>query len=256
MNNLKEKVQQQFGQNAAAYRTSTIHAQGSSLARLVELTQPQPHWQVLDIATAAGHTAFTFAPHVAHVIASDLTSEMLEVAAKLGADKGITNVTFRQADAENLPFADEAFDLVTCRIAPHHFPNIDQFLRESARVLRPQGTLAIVDNISPENPIGAAHYNALEKLRDPSHGRCLSVEEWEQAIFAAGFDLHHQEIDRKAMDFADWADRMQVSPENKIRLRVMLLQAPAPALAFLTPTQAGDRITFYLSELLLVAKLR
>jgi len=256
MSDEKEKVQQQFGQNAAAYITSTVHAKGSSLARLVQLTQPQPHWQVLDIATATGHTAFAFAPHVAHVIASDLTPEMLAVAEKQAAAKGITNVTFRLADAEDLPFADEQFDLVTCRIAPHHFPDIDRFLQESARVLRPQGLLAVVDNIVPEDPIAAAHVNAFEKLRDPSHGRCFSPEEWEQAFFAAGFDLLHQETDQKAMEFDDWADRMQVTPENKTRLRVMLVQAPAPALAFLTPHFAGDRITFHLSEALLIGQLR
>jgi ubiquinone/menaquinone biosynthesis C-methylase UbiE len=256
MSTEKEKVQQQFGQNAAAYATSTVHAKGASLGRLVELTQPEPHWQVLDIATAAGHTAFALAPHVAHVIASDITPEMLVVAEKLAAEKGITNVTFRQADAEALPFTDGQFDLVTCRIAPHHFPDIDQFLRESARVLRPQGILAVVDNISPDDKIGANHYNAFEKLRDPSHGRCLSLEEWEQAFFAAGFDLLHQETDSKKIDFADWVDRMQVTPENKTRLRVMLVQAPAPALAFLTPHFAGDRIVFSLSEALFIGQLR
>ena len=256
MSTEKEKVQQQFGQNAAAYATSTVHAKGASLGRLVELTQPQPHWQVLDIATAAGHTAFALAPHVAHVIASDITPEMLVVAEKLAADKGISNVSFRLADAEDLPFAEAQFDLVTCRIAPHHFPDIDQFLRECARVLRPQGLLAVVDNISPDDKIGADHYNALEKLRDPSHGRCLSLEEWEQAFFSAGFDLLHQETGSKKIDFDDWADRMQVTAENKTRLRVMLVQAPAPALAFLTPHFAGDRINFSLSEALLIGKVR
>jgi ubiquinone/menaquinone biosynthesis C-methylase UbiE len=256
MNDAKEKVQQQFGQNAAAYATSTVHAKGASLARMVELAQPQPDWQALDIATAAGHTAFAFAPHVAHVIASDLTPEMLVVAEKLAAEKGITNVSFRQADAENLPFEANQFDLVTCRIAPHHFPDIDRFLQECARVLRPQGSLALVDNISPDDKIGSDHYNAFEKLRDPSHGRCLSTEEWEQALFAAGFDLLHQEIGTKSIEFDDWADRMQVTSDDKIRLRVMLVQAPAPALAFLTPTFAGDRINFSLSEALFIARAR
>src|SRR5690242_18432848 len=117
----KELVQKQFGAHAAAYATSRPHAQGASLKRLVELTQPQPNWQVLDVATAAGHTAYAFAPHVAHVTATDITPEMLPVAAKLAAERGITNVTLEIADAEALPYADSSFDLVTCRIAPHHF---------------------------------------------------------------------------------------------------------------------------------------
>ena len=69
----KELVQKQFGEHAEAYATSRVHAQGASLKRLVELIQPQADWRVLDVATAAGHTAYAFAPHVAHVTATDLT---------------------------------------------------------------------------------------------------------------------------------------------------------------------------------------
>jgi hypothetical protein len=72
----KSLVQQQFGAHAAAYATSAVHAKGASLARLVELVKPERHWQALDVATGAGHTAAAFAPHVARVIASDLTEEM------------------------------------------------------------------------------------------------------------------------------------------------------------------------------------
>src|SRR5688572_11157475 len=113
----KELVQKQFGTHAEAYATSRVHAQGASLKRLVELIQPQADWQVLDVATAAGHTAYAFAPHVAHVVATDITPEMIPVAAKLAAEKGISNVTLESADAEELPYANGSFNLVTCRIA-------------------------------------------------------------------------------------------------------------------------------------------
>ena len=72
----KSLVQQQFGAHAAAYSTSTVHAKGASLARLVELVKPQPDWRALDIATGSGHTAAAFAPHVSRVTASDITGEM------------------------------------------------------------------------------------------------------------------------------------------------------------------------------------
>jgi ubiquinone/menaquinone biosynthesis C-methylase UbiE len=70
-------IQQQFGANADKYAMSAVHARGESLARLVELTQPHSDWATLDVSTGAGHTALTFAPHVARVIAVDLTHEML-----------------------------------------------------------------------------------------------------------------------------------------------------------------------------------
>src|SRR5205809_3910662 len=81
----KSLVQQQFGAHAASYATSAVHAKGASLARLIELVKPARHWQALDVATGAGHTAAAFAPHVAGVIASDLTEEMLQESAKLAA---------------------------------------------------------------------------------------------------------------------------------------------------------------------------
>lgn len=69
----KSLVQQQFGTHACTYATSAVHANGGSLARVVELVAPEPNWRALDIATGAGNMALAFAPHVAHVIASDIT---------------------------------------------------------------------------------------------------------------------------------------------------------------------------------------
>ncbi len=247
----KAQVRTQFGANAAAYATSKVHAQGASLARLVELVQPQPQWQVLDVATAAGHTAFVFAPHVAQVTATDITPEMLTVAARLAAEKNIQNVTFREADAEALPFADATFDLITCRIAPHHFPDIARFVGESARVLRAGGILAVVDNIVPAGEAGV-FVNQFEKLRDPSHYHCLSLAEWLDMLRNAGFTLRHQETALKAMTFNDWAARMKVATATVDELRAKLLNAAGPAADFLQPQATDDDITFYLTEAILI----
>ncbi len=260
----KAQVQQQFGANAAAYATSVVHAKGTSLARLVELIQPQPEWRALDVATAAGHTAHAFAPHVARVVATDLTPEMLPVAARLAREKGIGNVWLGMADAEALPFAAASFDLVTCRIAAHHFGDAGRFMAEAARVLRPGGRLAVVDNVVPGSRLhgtkarqlrdAGRYVNAFEKLRDPSHGRCLSLDEWQEQFTAAGFTLVHQEVEGKALDFDDWVARMQVLPADVVRLRVMLVQAPAGAAGFLQPVFTGERITFTLAEAILVGR--
>jgi ubiquinone/menaquinone biosynthesis C-methylase UbiE len=100
----KSLAQQRFGVAAADYATSEVHAKGASLARLVELTEPTPHLRVLDVATRAGHTALAFAPHVAKVTATDITTEMLAEAKKLAAARGLANVRTLPAKAEDLPF--------------------------------------------------------------------------------------------------------------------------------------------------------
>jgi ubiquinone/menaquinone biosynthesis C-methylase UbiE len=261
----KTLVQQQFGANAANYTTSAVHAKGASLARLVELVQPGKDWIALDIATGAGHTAAAFAPHVARVVASDLTPEMLEEARKLAASKGFANMETAQADAEKLPFAGGTFNLVTCRIAPHHFPDVAAFVAESWRVLKPGGTFALVDNVSPDMETApgystaeladaARDYNAFEKLRDPSHGRALQTKEWTDLIARTGFEVVHVEHSPKAMDFASWCKTMAVAPETGVTLTAMLEEA-APALkAYLKPSNVNGKRGFVLSELIVVAK--
>ncbi|MCP4427277.1 MAG: methyltransferase domain-containing protein [Chloroflexi bacterium] len=261
----KKQVQHQFGRAAADYAVSGVHAQGASLPRMVELAQPQLDWRVLDVATGAGHTALAFAPRVAQVIASDITPEMLAQTAQLAQERGVDNLAIEMAEAQSLPFDNRQFDLVTCRLAAHHFPNIPQFVAEAARVLRPDGLLAVADNIAPGSRLrgkkarllreAARYLNAYEKLRDPSHGRLFSLPEWEDAYREAGFQLIGQETIPMWLDFDDYVTRMRVSPENRIRLRAMLLQAPQAAVDFLSPQVAGDRITFRFTEAILVGRL-
>jgi ubiquinone/menaquinone biosynthesis C-methylase UbiE len=261
----KELVQQQFGANAANYLTSTVHAKGASLARLVELVQPQKDWVALDIATGAGHTAAVFAPHVARVVASDITPEMLEQARKLAGEKKFANFETAIADAEKLPFADRSFDLVTCRIAPHHFPNVAAFLSESFRVLKAGGTFALVDNVSPDAETSpefsetdlraaAVAYNAFEKARDPSHGRALTTGEWVDLIGKAGFRLAYREHAPKHMDFASWVKTMNVSAPTVGELRAMLDGASPALRSFLDPDLDGDKLGFMLDELIAIAR--
>ncbi len=261
----KSLVQQQFGAHAAAYATSTVHAKGASLGRLVELVKPAPHWQALDIATGAGHTAAAFAPHVARVIASDVTDEMLAEARKLATAKGFANMETASADAQALPFEAGRFDLVTCRIAPHHFPGIPMFVGEVWRVLKPGGTFALVDNIAPdaESTPGfssaelrnaALAYNAFETIRDPSHSRCLGLAEWSGIIADAGFDLVHKERLGKDMEFQPWAERLGADAATIERLQAMLSDGVPALQTFLRPRLEDGKLWFTLDEAILIAR--
>jgi SAM-dependent methyltransferase len=258
-------VQQQFGAHAAAYTSSAPHARGESLTRIVEVAAPQPHWSALDIATGAGHVAAALAPRVASVIASDVTPEMLEQAGMLAARRGLANMTTAVADAERLPFPDARFDLVTCRIAPHHFRDVPRFVAEARRVLRPGGTFALVDNIAPDAHSlpqfpaamlreAAVAYNTFEKLRDPSHVRCLTLGEWLELIEDAGLRLRHREILAKPMSFPDWLDRMQVAGEVRSRLEEMLATASPALAALLAPHQRADGLWFKVDEAVIAAE--
>ncbi|MCB1510579.1 MAG: class I SAM-dependent methyltransferase [Hyphomicrobiaceae bacterium] len=261
----KELIQQQFGANAANYVTSSVHAKGVSLQRLVDVVSPKAEWSMLDVATGGGHTALAFAPHVAHVIASDLTQEMLVQVRKQIDAKGVKNVETMRADAEDLPFADGAFDLVTCRIAPHHFGDIPKFVTEVHRVLKPGGTFALVDNVSPDENItpgfsadelrdAAETYNRFEKIRDPSHGRSWQPQEWRDCVTATGFDLGHTEFLPKKMHFETWMNNMSVPPDKRPGLEDMLRQASPAFAAYIKPEDGDDGLGFTIAEILMVAR--
>lgn len=248
----KKQIKEQFGANAKDYVKSRTHAKGASLSRLLELVEPHPDWKSLDIATATGHTAFVFSPYVAHVWATDITPEMLQTAREQARERGIKNVTIEYADAEDLPYQDSTFDLVTCRIAPHHFQDIKRFLQEVGRVLRLGGILAIVDNIVPSGYAGN-YINAFEKLRDPSHERCLSLEEWLEIFQATHFTIQHYEILDKRMAFGFWAKRHDVTVQGY--LLTMLKHAPLEAANFLQVQMENKETSFRLQEGIIIGKL-
>jgi ubiquinone/menaquinone biosynthesis C-methylase UbiE len=241
----REEVLQQFGENAEAYVKSPVHAKGTSLKRLIELVNPQADWEVLDVATGAGHTALTFAAFVAQVTATDITPKMLAQAENLAAQQNINNIVFETADAGTLPYPESTFDLVTCRIAPHHFPDIRAFVREAVRVLKPGGVLAVVDNIVPEGSTGD-YVNAFEKLRDPSHVRCWSLETWHNTFRQVGLRITHQETLAKRLDFQFWAQRHD--PRMQAYLQAILWEAGPQAAAFLQPQLVDGGLSFRLVE--------
>jgi ubiquinone/menaquinone biosynthesis C-methylase UbiE len=252
---LKNKVQSQFGVAADDYATSDVHARGDSLSLLLELVQPQPDWQVLDVATGAGHTALTFAPHVTHVIASDLTEPMLTTTAELARQKGLTNLETRLADAEALPFEDNQFNLVTCRLAFHHFPNPRQAISEFARVLRPGGRLGFTDNVTVPDKQAAGYYNAYEKLRDPSHNWVYPQVRLEAMFEQAGLVIEHSsQILMKEMEFHNWADRMRVSAEDKEKLLAMMRELPEALQPLFAPRWTAETMYFNLWEVVILAR--
>jgi ubiquinone/menaquinone biosynthesis C-methylase UbiE len=250
----KEQVQVQFGAKKAVegYATSDIHARGESLVVLDELVETQPDWQALDVATGAGHTALLFASKVARMVATDLTQGMLAKAAELAQTQGLTNFETRLADAESLPFDDNQFDLVTCRLAFHHFPNPRQAVSEFVRVLKPGGILGFTDNIVVPNKQASAYYNAYEKLRDPSHHWVYPLPKLEDMFTAAGLTVQATRQLTKEFEFHEWADRQGVSDADKEKLLEMMRNIPEALEPLFAPRWADGTMYFSLWEIVII----
>lgn len=224
-----EAIQRQFGAAADRYRTSRYHADAPDLEALLASLDPCGHERVLDLGTGTGHTALAVAPHVAHVVGLDLTEAMLEQARGLARERGVGNVRFERGDAEALPYPDASFDLVTCRVCAHHFRDPAAALRETARVLRPEGRVLWIDSVSPEEPALDTFLNAIELLRDPSHVRNHRVSEWRALFAAAGLSAEHLASFAVPLDFEDWTARMRTPEPGRRALLALFDGATAEA---------------------------
>lgn len=242
---IKRLNQERYARAAEKYVASPVHATGMGLPRLLELAEMQSDWRVLDVATGGGHTALHFAPHVQEVIATDFTEKMAHAAQNFIQEQGITNIRFCGADAEILPFTNDSFDLVTCRVAAHHFPDIFAFVQESYRVLKPHGTLLIHDHVVPNKPKMADYINAYEKLRDPAHARALPEYEWRGLLFDAGFSIAHIEQFTIEHDIVPWAKRQNCSDETIEQLGILLLRAPEKVQSWMQPQYIGTEHARY-----------
>ncbi len=236
---IKAHARERFSQFAQGYVSSPVHAQGSDLDRLLEIATPQSDWLACDIATGGGHTALKIAPHVRKMIATDYAPTMLTAAREFIVSQKAENVDFVPADAENLPFAANTFDLITCRIAPHHFADVFRFVREAARALKSGGRFVVEDHVLPEDRKAADYIEAFERLRDPSHNHTLSETGWRGDFLAAGLIVERVERIDRSDKLLPWAERQGCTAEVIEHLQILLVQAPSAVAEVWQPTCAG-----------------
>lgn len=218
--------QQQFNALAANYAASSVHRDGPSLPVLVRLAQPVATDVTLDIATGTGHTALRLAPFVTSVLGVDVADGMLQQARDLAAQQGAANVSFQNADAQQLPFADASFSLVVARHAPHHFRNAGQFLSEVARVLTPGGRFVLADQVSLSNA-DQAWVDQFQRVRDPSHFTQRTPDQWFEltaAHFPAGQTF--EEIVPYVLPFEWWVTQ---AGADTVRAELVEILHSAPA---------------------------
>ena len=212
-------VNAQFGSQAAAYLSSSVHSTGEDLDALAQICAEVRPARALDIGTGGGHVAYRLAQHAQTVVAVDLSSEMLKIVAETARQHGLSNIETTGAPAERLPFEDASFDLAACRYSAHHWCDWDAGLREVRRVLKPGSPAIFIDVISPAVPACDTHLQAIELLRDPSHVRNYSESEWAAALVRAGFRARRAEKRRIRMDFASWVGRMRTSAAHQTAIR-------------------------------------
>ena len=246
----KRSTAAEFGAHADAYRDSTVHREGDDLDQLADWCSGAE--RAVDVAAGAGHTAGALAEAgVDRVVAADAAPEM--VATAVAAFPGVEGVV---ADAERLPFAADAFDAATCRIAAHHFPDPVAFVEAVARVLTPGGTFAFEDNVAPDDPALDDFLNTVERRRDPTHVRSHTVADWVGWLEDAGFTVETTEVVTKTLDYDEWLGTVDAPPERRKRVAAAFDDPPEGASEAFSIARGADGVESFANRKLLVRATR
>jgi SAM-dependent methyltransferase len=182
----QDLILDQFTRQAAPFSTAGTIADETALQLLVDFSGVGSEDTVLDVACGGGLVVCAFAQAARHATGIDVTPAMLDRARALAKSKGLGNVRWDQGDVRSLPYPDATFNMVVSRFTFHHFLDPLAVLKEMLRVCAPGGRVIVADVEAASDPVKAAEFNRMEKLRDPSHVRAMPIAELRGLFGAAG----------------------------------------------------------------------
>lgn len=241
----ESRVRDEFTRQAETFSASAAITDAALTERFVVALGEAAQGSVLDVACGPGILSAAVAKSARDVVAFDLTPRMLTKARQRCAAAGLDNVSFREGNAAELPFADATFDAAVTRLSVHHFDRPERVMSEIFRVVRPGGRFVVADVISSEVAQESELQNAIEILRDPSHVRMLPGSELTSLVEEAGFAIESQTTWQKPREFEEWMgivnDASRVPP---LRAVVRAL-ACAGVSAGIGLSLDGDQIRFF-----------
>ena len=200
-------IRQQFSSQASGFERHVLQPGSAHIMDwILGNLELQPDFRALDVAAGTGLVARAIAPSVKEVVASDATPAMLAEGRTQASSEGLTNITFEEGDAAQLPYGDGSFDLVTCRLGVHHFWEPARQVSEMVRVCRPGGYVGIFDITSSDLSQVATLHNILERLRDPSHTRAFALDELTTLVEEAGLELVRTSLSDAEQILENWMD--------------------------------------------------
>jgi ubiquinone/menaquinone biosynthesis C-methylase UbiE len=255
LDEVQRAAQEQFGRQSHRYGRGHVLENIDDVRQALELIPLPAGSKVLDVATGAGHTGLYLASLDFDVTLADLAQPMLDRAARTAAERGL-KIQTRQHAAEQFPYPDATFDLVTCRVAAHHFSSPESFIRETARVLRPGGFFLLIDGTVEDGQAEAeAWAHDVEKFRDPSHNRLLTPGTWSNLCRASNLTVRHVAITPfKQPDLNWYFEAAATSPENRARVLELVANAPASARNLFHLGEEDGKIVWWWQRLTLIAR--
>jgi SAM-dependent methyltransferase len=218
-------AEQQFRRRPSAYLRPASPSDDKFLGFMISAASPNRADQVLDLACGTGSATIAFAERCASAVGVDIVLEPLNRACESATARGITNASFALGEMEHLAFPEGAFDGAICRFSFHHFVHPEVVFAEMARVVRRGGWMLIADMTAPEEPDQCELHNVMERLCDPTHGRALTISEFEQMFTEADCKLAMKVARDSRITVEDWVNFGDATLENAARLRSMAEQA-------------------------------
>jgi SAM-dependent methyltransferase len=215
-------IKEEFSRQSGTMREAKVFTDIEVINKIdSEVTRNGGGIKVLDIGCGPGILTVTLAPLVEEIVGLDLTPDMITRARSRSNELGLTNVSFMQGSADNLPFASNYFDIVVTRLLLHHLLSPSRAIEEMTRVLRVGGLVVVADIVSSKNKEEAEIHNALETLRDPSHVRALSEKELEALLNSGGLRVIAKDSWVNEREFGEWI-RITNAPEREWSLLVVM----------------------------------
>lgn len=254
MDEIQRAAQEQFSSRSEHYGKGHILENVEDVQAALQSINLPPRAKVLDVATGAGHTGLFLASLGHDVTLADIARPMLDKSARAAAERGLTVKTV-QHPAEQFPHADGTFDLVTCRVAAHHFSFPEKFISESARVLKPGGYFLLIDGtVADDQPEAEAWMHAVEKLRDPSHHRFLTPGTWSAFCRSNGLAVQSVKIFPFKQPDLNWYFETAATPDrNRIKVLELIAHAPATAKSLFQIGEENGKIVWWWQRLTLIA---
>ena len=255
LDEIQRAAQEQFARQSDRYGAGHILENVDDVRAAAEKMPLPAKARVLDVATGGGHTGLFFAGLGHDVTLADIAQPMLDRAAKTAAERGL-RVETRQHPAEKFPQANAFFNVVTCRVAAHHFSSPPEFIRETARVLKPGGWLVLIDgSVDDDQPEAEEWLHRVEKLRDPSHNRFLTPRTWTQVCEASGLRVQEAVLTPfKQPDLNWYFETAATSPENRRMVLDLVANAPTSARRLFNLREENGKIVWWWPRLTLIAQ--
>ena len=207
-----ERVLREFARQARTFEDERLNtAFTQHLRRLVDFAEPTADDVCVDVASGTGLVARALAPRVRHVTAVDLTPEMLVTGKEQADADEVRNVVFQRGDATSLPFADASFTLAISRFSLHQVAAPDRVVAELLRVCRPGGRVVIANMVV--RPDLGGDPDRIERLRDPSHGSMLAVDEIAALLTRDGGNVARQEVFDVPRPLRQWVEQAGTTPD-------------------------------------------